>query len=135
MSTESILEALHAMEEAPWADLRGRPFDARGLARMLSQYDIKSKQVWVEDHNRRGYAREDLWDAWARYVNPPGSPPETTLEALEALKGPSNAANQTPQPSLLADLAPAPEANLDQPCFVCSTVHDYSTPCAPPDAT
>jgi hypothetical protein len=32
MSTGSILEALQKLDEAPWADLRGKPLDARRLA-------------------------------------------------------------------------------------------------------
>lgn len=68
MSTEDILTALHALDEAPWADLRGKPLDARGLARRLGRYEVKSKVVRVGDSTPRGYTREDLWDAWGRYL-------------------------------------------------------------------
>lgn len=70
MFTESILEALIAMEEAPWADLRGKPVNARRLASYLRSYGIESRSVRIGETVRRGYAREDLWDAWSRYLPP-----------------------------------------------------------------
>jgi len=68
LSTATILDRLHRMEEAPWSDLRGRPLDARGLARMLGNYGITSATVRVGDTTPRGYRREDLYDAWQRYT-------------------------------------------------------------------
>ena len=35
MHTESILDGLHKISEAPWADYFGRPLNARDLARLL----------------------------------------------------------------------------------------------------
>jgi hypothetical protein len=43
MSSAAILTALHGIEEAPWADLKGKPLDSRGLAKLLREYDVKSK--------------------------------------------------------------------------------------------
>jgi Protein of unknown function (DUF3631) len=69
MSTETILTALLDLEEAPWVEIvAGKPLNARGLARRLGSYGIKSKTVRVGDKTPRGYAREDLADAWARYL-------------------------------------------------------------------
>ena len=68
MSTEAIVKALVAMEETPWGDLRGKPIDARGIANRLIIYGIKPKVVRVGEHTPRGYAREDLHDAWVRYL-------------------------------------------------------------------
>ncbi|CAN5830724.1 hypothetical protein BH24ACT3_BH24ACT3_11470 [soil metagenome] len=76
LSTETILERLCAVEEAPWADLRGRPIDARGLARRLGAFEICSTKVRIDDKSVRGYRREDLFDAWQRYcpaTTPTGS--------------------------------------------------------------
>jgi len=79
LSTETILKALHAMEEAPWSNLHGSPLDPRGLAWRLSPYEIESTRVWVAGKSLRGYRRGDLWDAWERYLtsspeSPPGPP-------------------------------------------------------------
>jgi hypothetical protein len=74
LATETILDRLHNLDEAPWGDLRGNPLNPRGLARRLSPYEIKSKQVRIGDRTLKGYTRGDLWDAWQRYV-PVGMPP------------------------------------------------------------
>lgn len=89
MASEDILTALYAIEEAPWGELvGGKPLNARGLARRLGGYGVKSKNVRTGgDSPKKGYARGDLWDAWSRYLPPPpqesatsvpGSPTEAT---------------------------------------------------------
>jgi hypothetical protein len=68
--TSTLLEALHRLEDAPWADWYGRPLTTRDLARLLRPYQVESKNV--REHGtgapRKGYVRADLQDAWARYV-------------------------------------------------------------------
>jgi Protein of unknown function (DUF3631) len=95
MSTEAILSALHNMEEAPWADLRGKPLNARGLASRLHEYGVRSRDVRIQEDATfgmttervlKGYRREDLHDVWARYV--PVSPAE---------KSATSATRATPQ--------------------------------------
>jgi len=66
--TEDIIAALTAMDEAPWADLRGKPLDARGLSNLLAKYQVKPRTVRVGDRTSKGYARADLLDPWSRYV-------------------------------------------------------------------
>lgn len=71
MATDAILAALHALDEAPWAEIvAGKPLNARGLARRLDKYGIKPRTVRAGDKTPRGYVREDLADAWARYLPP-----------------------------------------------------------------
>jgi hypothetical protein len=67
LGTETILERLHAIDEAPWSDLRGRPLDPRGLARRLGGFEVGSTKVKIGAASVRGYRREDLYDAWQRY--------------------------------------------------------------------
>jgi Protein of unknown function (DUF3631) len=68
--TSTILEALHELEDAPWADWYGHPLTTRELARLLRPYQVESKNL--REHGtgapRKGYMRTDLQDAWARYV-------------------------------------------------------------------
>lgn len=71
--TETLLDALHNLPEAPWADLRGKPLDARGLARRLAEYGVNSQQVRVGARTAKGYRREALWDAWSRYLPAAGA--------------------------------------------------------------
>ena len=85
MSTKSILEALHGMEEAPWAELRGKPLDERGLARRLRQYEIKSRTIRVGGATPKGYLRADFVDVWARYLSaPPASATSATSATMTA---------------------------------------------------
>lgn len=72
MPTEAILKALHALDEAPWGDLRGKPLNDRGLARLLHPYDVKPKPIRTGGDIQRGYTRGDLHDAWLRYIPSPG---------------------------------------------------------------
>jgi Protein of unknown function (DUF3631) len=90
MPTERLLELLHALEESPWGDLRGKPLDARGLARRLKPYEVRPTTIRVGDATPKGYRREDLADAWSRYLP---DTPETS------------ATSATPQASTVAPVA------------------------------
>lgn len=81
LSTESILNDLKVMEESPWGDLKGKPLDARGLSRILGDYDIKSATIRVGAHTPKGYRRVDLHDAWQRYLTATAEEPATSKTA------------------------------------------------------
>ena len=68
MATEALLFALHEIDDSPWADLKGKPLDARGLSWRLRQYGITPRTVRIGLATPKGYRREDLHDAWARYL-------------------------------------------------------------------
>jgi hypothetical protein len=68
MHGELLLQHLHELDESPWGELRGKPLDQRGLASMLAKYEIKPKNIRRDNRVVRGYAREDMYDAWARYL-------------------------------------------------------------------
>jgi len=68
MSTFDILNALYDIEEAPWTTLRGKSLDPRGLSWRLKPYNVKPRDVRIGDKVVKGYYREDLWDAWERYL-------------------------------------------------------------------
>jgi hypothetical protein len=70
MTTSGIIESLAKLDEAPWADLYGEGLKPRKLAQLLGDYDIKSRDVRTAFGVRKGYRREDMWDAWSRYVSP-----------------------------------------------------------------
>lgn len=74
LHTATILARLcdgtqHGLDgDAPWAELHGRPLGVRGLASMLKKYGATSTKVKVEGLALQGYRRDDLWDAWVRYL-------------------------------------------------------------------
>ncbi|MEL6362892.1 MAG: DUF3631 domain-containing protein [Pseudomonadota bacterium] len=76
MATTDIIGGLCNPEEhglaadAPWADLRGRPIDSRKLSRMLKKYEAAPRKVKADGRSLQGYHRDDLNDAWSRYLAP-----------------------------------------------------------------
>jgi hypothetical protein len=68
LTTEALVQALIDLDEAPWADLRGKPLDARGLARRLRKYDVRPDTHRFPEGPKRGYRTEDFHDAWLRYL-------------------------------------------------------------------
>lgn len=79
ITTESLLSGLLDLPESAWADLKGKPLDARKLASMLSKYDIGPKLVRVNGAvPARGYDRRDFMDMWQRHLPPPDNPDSVT---------------------------------------------------------
>jgi hypothetical protein len=67
--TAELLESLHAIIEAPWGDIRGRPLDDRGLARRLRPFGVHPHNVRPKAGLQgKGYARADFADTWKRYL-------------------------------------------------------------------
>jgi hypothetical protein len=102
--TSSILEALHQLEDAPWADWYGHPLTTRDLAKLLRPYQVESKNIREQGTGqpRKGYARADLQDVWARYVPLHPLHPLHALQALEPAGQPGNghvADRQRPSPT------------------------------------
>jgi hypothetical protein len=76
LPTVAILDRLNALEDAPWADLNGKPLDNRRLSKMLSEYmtadvePIGSRNIRTAGGVLKGFFTKDLEDAWARYCPP-----------------------------------------------------------------
>jgi hypothetical protein len=68
--TTTILERLHKLDDAPWADWYGHPLTTRDLAKLLRPYDVASKSVREggTGEARKGYHRADLHEPWSRYL-------------------------------------------------------------------
>jgi Protein of unknown function (DUF3631) len=77
LSTKQVLAELHALEDAPWKDLKGKPLSDNQLARRLRQYGVKSRNVRVGDRVPKGYDTADLVDVWRRYLPPLADKPAT----------------------------------------------------------
>lgn len=68
ITSADLATALAAIEGAPWADLRGVPIDKQGIAKRLKPYGVRPEVHRFGDTTARGYRREDLHDAWTRYL-------------------------------------------------------------------
>ncbi|MFF4229160.1 DUF3631 domain-containing protein [Streptomyces sp. NPDC001820] len=94
LPTIAILDRLNSLDDAPWADLNGKPLDNRRLSRMLGEYmtadnePIASRNIRTTGGILKGYYSEDLTDAWQRYCAPP---PESPLLPLQPLHPSSQA--------------------------------------------
>ncbi|KOG31616.1 DUF3631 domain-containing protein [Streptomyces resistomycificus] len=92
LPTVAILDRLNALDDAPWADLHGKPLDNRRLSKMLAEYmtadnePIASRNIKAAGSVLKGYYATDLWDAWARYCPPP---PESPLPPLPGMENPA----------------------------------------------
>lgn len=117
LSTEVILGALIELDESPWGNLRGHPLDPRGLARRLREYGIKPTTVRVGDRTPKGYRREDLHDAWTRYLPASASLRNSATSATAATAEPDPATATAEPPPGAPDAGPADYG----PCAGCST--------------
>jgi hypothetical protein len=92
MPTAHILATLNGMDDAPWADIGGKPLDARGLAKRLGEYvtsdnePVKARNIKTGDGVAKGYYAADLADAWERYCPPP---PQSPLPPLPEFENPA----------------------------------------------
>jgi hypothetical protein len=96
LPTIAILDRLNSLDDAPWADLNGKPLDNRRLSRMLGEYmtadnePIASRNIRTSGGILKGYYSDDLTDAWQRYCAPA---PESPLPPLQPLQPSSQAQN------------------------------------------
>ncbi|WP_317452860.1 DUF3631 domain-containing protein [Streptomyces sp. CBMA29] len=76
LSTEQLLAALHADSEAPWREHGSHGLTARGLQLLLKDFGIGAANRRFPDRSqRRGFARNQFADAWARYCPRPETAP------------------------------------------------------------
>ena len=120
LASKVILSALHAIEEAPWTNLKGKPLDERGLAHRLRQYGIKSKTIRIgagPSGTLKGYTRIDFTDAWERYL--PGASPARSVTSVTSSEN---------QPVIVTDVSdvsdPASATDVSDVTLVSDAVSD-----------
>jgi len=91
--TNDLLSRLNAMEESPWGDLRGHPLESRGLAARLKKYGVAPGTVRIGADTGKGYKRDDLFDAWTRYLPDPTEAVTSVTPVTDELTLESDTAN------------------------------------------
>jgi hypothetical protein len=80
LSTEDLLVALTARDDAPWAEWWGKQVSdgadavkgpAARLSRLLRPYEVRPTQFKEDGEKLRGYRRDHLEPVWSRYLPPP----------------------------------------------------------------
>ena len=81
LSTADLLKQLIVMEESPWAEWLGKPITSYSLAKFLRPFGVRPRTIRIGNQTPKGYRREDLIDAWARYTpNQSATPPHPKNE-------------------------------------------------------
>src|SRR5262249_15195579 len=93
--TSTLCQRLRDREESPWADIKGKPIDERGLAVRLKPYRVRSRDVKIDGVVRKGYHRSDFDDLFKRYLGP------SALNATSA----TSATNLANKDNLVAEVA------------------------------
>lgn len=69
VATAEICEAVNTDETIPFGGFGGGSgIDSRSLSRLLKPYGIRPTSVRIGERTPKGYKREQLEDAWARYT-------------------------------------------------------------------
>lgn len=133
MPSADLVAALVKLDEAPYADLYGKPIDQRRVATELGRYGVKAKPVRMTDgRTPRGYLTagpDGLLDAWQRYL------PDAATGATDAtgqvnpvadvdpvaLASATDTASATADSAVTCDVAPvasvAPSGRRPAPVF------------------
>ena len=82
IATAELIQALCSDDEKPWKTYsKGFPITPRQLANKLKAYDIHSKTIRIGDDTAKGYEKDQLTEAFSRYI--PSSPPFPSVTASQ----------------------------------------------------
>jgi putative DNA primase/helicase len=99
LSSKDIVEALAELEDRPWAEWKaGRPITSNGLAKLLSPFKIKPKQLRFPNGRTgiSGYTRDAFAETFTRYL------PDATSTLLHCrdCAASEGAQTSTPKPTV-----------------------------------
>jgi len=70
LSSQSLIDALVAMEERPWSEWKGgKPLSKVGLSRLLKPFGVTPNTVRIGDKTAKGYHQKHFVDAFNRYLS------------------------------------------------------------------
>lgn len=113
ISTNDLLDGLHAIETAPWANIKGEAIDSRFLAKVLGKYEIPTNNtVKIDGRAVKGYQKHHLADAFERYLPAPVAP---------ELGNSGNHGNQPTEDDQRCPLHAVPKPTI---CFTCDEIRN-----------
>jgi len=69
LTSDDIVAHLIRLDERPWGDFKaGKSITKQRLAALLKPFGVRPKQTWSSSRNRKFYFKDDLADAFARYL-------------------------------------------------------------------
>jgi Protein of unknown function (DUF3631) len=75
VTSKAVIDNLTSDPEKPWAEWsRGKPITEKGVATLLHEYSIFSRNVGPKEAQAKGYRRADFADVWGRYLCPREEP-------------------------------------------------------------
>lgn len=90
ISTEDLIKMLCADDEKPWKTYsKGFPITPRQLANKLKPYDIHSKTIRTGADTAKGYEKDQLSEAFSRYIPSPLSASVTASQPAPVLDLPA----------------------------------------------
>jgi putative DNA primase/helicase len=85
IATAELIEALCNDDEKPWKTYsKGFPITPRQLANRLKAYGIHSKTIRIGNDTAKGYEKDQLTEAFSRYIPPPPSASVTASQPAPA---------------------------------------------------
>ena len=68
LASQTICDELAKMEGAPWPEYRnGKPLTPAAMAKKLTSFGVRPKQLTIDGKNLKGYEVELFKDVWERY--------------------------------------------------------------------
>ena len=76
ISSEDLAQQLHGMEERPWSEYgrERKPISKGQIARLLKPFEIRPRNVRIEETQAKGYRLDACQDAFQRYISPVDTP-------------------------------------------------------------
>lgn len=125
IASAGLADRLVDIEGAPWANLRGNPIDANGVARRLRPYEVRPGSHWFGDGSGRGYLLEDFYDAFMRYL-----PPLVARDSRDGRdESGSEPSDSGPGITPITGITAPQGGNAPDKCSRCGRLSPYADPC------
>ena len=81
IASADLVRELVARDERPWSEYsKGKPITQNQVARLLKDYSIYSRKIWVGNKPLQGYVEHQFKDAFERYISQNPSSTESEPE-------------------------------------------------------